>query len=66
LTGTVLVRRSGHRLGWLLLVTRSLLALVSLACFGAGYYWILVDPLHRTWHDRLVGTVVVQRKVRLR
>jgi uncharacterized RDD family membrane protein YckC len=66
LTGTVLVRSSGHPLSWPLLLLRGALALVSLGFFGAGFYWVLLDPLHRTWHDRLTGTVVVRRRVRLR
>ena len=26
---------------------------VSLACCGAGFFWAILDPYHRTWHDRL-------------
>jgi uncharacterized RDD family membrane protein YckC len=65
LTGTVLVRASGHRLSWFVVVVRSLVSLISLACFGAGFFWAIVDSRHRTWHDRVVGTVVVRRRVRL-
>jgi len=66
LTGTVLVRASGRALTWPILVIRMVLSLVSLALFGAGYFWALIDSRHRTWHDLLVGTVVVRRRVRLR
>lgn len=34
-------------------------ALLSLAAFGLGFLWMLIDPLKRTWHDRLSGTRVV-------
>lgn len=34
-------------------------AAVSLAAFGLGYLWILVDPGRRAWHDRWSGTRVV-------
>jgi uncharacterized RDD family membrane protein YckC len=35
------------------------LALVSLAPLGLGFWWALLDPQKRTWHDRLTGTRVV-------
>lgn len=66
LTGTVLVRASGRALTWPILVIRTLLSLVSLALCGAGYFWALIDSRHRTWHDLIVGSVVVRRRVRLR
>ncbi len=65
LTGTILVRTSGRRLSWPLLVCRALLALVSLLCCGAGYYWALIDRWHRPWHDIACGVVLVRRRVKL-
>lgn len=50
---------AGARLGWRLAVTRLLLAVVSAACLGAGYWWILLDSQKRGWHDRLTRTRVV-------
>ena len=38
---------------------RFLSALLSLACFGLGFLWQLVDSQSLTWHDRLAGTRVV-------
>jgi uncharacterized RDD family membrane protein YckC len=35
------------------------LALLSFICLGAGYWWILIDPERRAWHDRLTGTRVI-------
>ena len=38
---------------------RSLLAPVSLACFGLGYLWCLIPPNKECLHDRLTATQVV-------
>jgi len=34
-------------------------AALSLAAFGLGYLWILVDRKQRSWHDRLSGTHLI-------
>jgi uncharacterized RDD family membrane protein YckC len=65
LTGTVLVRASGRALTWHFLAVRTLLSLISLGLLGVGYFWGIIDRQHRTWHDILLGTVVVRRRVRL-
>ena len=65
LTGTVLVRASGRPLSWRFLLLRMVLSLISLGLLGAGYFWSLIDSQNRTWHDIIVGTVVVRRRVRL-
>lgn len=64
-TGTVLVRRSGLPLGWQNLAVRLVATPASLALFGAGYFWAIVDVQHRTWHDLAAGTVLVVRRVRI-
>jgi len=51
--------RDGTRVGWLGGCARFMAALVSLACFGLGFAWALVDRHGLTWHDRLAGTRVV-------
>jgi uncharacterized RDD family membrane protein YckC len=38
-------------------------SVVSLAAFGLGYLWILVDPAGLAWHDRLSGTRIVFRPI---
>ncbi len=35
-------------------------ALLSWACLGAGFLWILVDPQKLAWHDRLSKTRLVK------
>ena len=65
-TDTVLVRKNGRPFTWPVLVVRTLAALVSAACLGAGFLWAILDPYQRTWHDLLAGTVTVRRYVRVR
>lgn len=43
---------------WALL--RYVLATISLACFGAGYLWALLDKNQLFLHDRLLRTRLVQ------
>jgi uncharacterized RDD family membrane protein YckC len=52
-------REDGGLLSWTDTLRRLGWALVSLLPFGLGFLWILVDPEHRAWHDRLSGTRVV-------
>ena len=40
-------------------LSRSLLATLSLACFGIGYLWCLVPPAKECLHDLYTGTQVV-------
>ncbi|MGD8620303.1 MAG: RDD family protein [Gammaproteobacteria bacterium] len=39
---------------------RFLVAIVSLACGGLGFLWMLVDRDRMTWHDRFSETVIVR------
>jgi uncharacterized RDD family membrane protein YckC len=55
----VLQREDGGPIGWRLAARRFAAATLSLAPFGLGYFWMLIDPHRRTWHDRLTGTRVV-------
>lgn len=50
----------GSRCDWLHAALRFAGACVSLACFGAGYWWILIDRRGRAWHDRWSGTELVR------
>jgi uncharacterized RDD family membrane protein YckC len=43
---------------------RFLIALISLAALGAGFWWTLLDPHHRTWHDRAAQSLVLRVNVR--
>jgi uncharacterized RDD family membrane protein YckC len=52
-------REDGGTLGWSDTVRRLAAALLSWLPLGLGWLWILVDPEHRAWHDRLSRTRVV-------
>lgn len=45
--------------GWKKLTLRFLLAGVSLAGFGAGFLWVLLDKERLAFHDRFSGTALV-------
>ncbi len=57
--GIYLVCKSGEKPAWPRVLARTALSLVSLACFGAGYFWAVVDQHRRTWHDLATGTLLV-------
>ncbi len=56
-----LVRSDGEaEAGWRALALRYATAAVSLAAFGVGFFWSLVDAQRRTWHDLTSQTVIVR------
>jgi uncharacterized RDD family membrane protein YckC len=61
-------REDGGTLGWGDTVRRLAAALLSWLPLGLGWLWILVDPEHRAWHDRLSRTrvVLVEKNARKR
>ncbi|HEX5960279.1 MAG TPA: RDD family protein [Rhodanobacteraceae bacterium] len=55
-----LVDGNGNRIGGMLAVKRFVLALVSLAALGCGFWYAWFDPGRQTWHDRVCGTRVTR------
>jgi uncharacterized RDD family membrane protein YckC len=51
-----LVRGDGARVDARLALLRFVLAALSLAALGAGFWYALLDAERRTWHDRVCGT----------
>lgn len=51
-----LVDGDGARVGWRTGLPRFLLALLSLALFGCGFWYAWFDAEGRTLHDRICGT----------
>lgn len=49
---------SGTPITWWQVCIRLCVAVASLMCFGAGYFWALIDAEKRTWHDIASGTVL--------
>ena len=41
-------------------IGRYFMALVSIACVGLGYLWIVIDPRRQGWHDKIVRTLVIR------
>ncbi len=53
-------RRDGGPISWWQALLRFLVAMASWAVLGAGFWWMLVDREHMTWHDRYSETVIVR------
>lgn len=52
-----IVSEFGGNPSWGISYLRLIFALISLLCFGLGYFWRLFKPY--TWHDRLSQTSVI-------
>ena len=50
----------GKCLSWPRALLRFVVALVSLAALGAGFWWVLFDAQRRTWHDIAARTRAVR------
>jgi uncharacterized RDD family membrane protein YckC len=50
---------NGDRPGFWRTNLRFVGAVVSLLPFGAGFWWQVIDPQNRSWHDRLSGTRLI-------
>jgi len=60
LFGLRVVRDTGELAGFFHMWTRNLAAIISTVVVFAGYWTAFFDPHRRTWHDRMLGTYVVQ------
>lgn len=54
------VRTTGEELRPADAIIRGLTSILSLAALGIGCFWMLWDPQHQTWHDKIAGTFVVK------
>lgn len=52
----VIDSNTGNNISWQQAYIRLFFALISAACFGLGYLWVLVDKEKKSWHDRASGT----------
>ena len=64
-TQTILVSMAGRKLTLKRVALRTAMIPVSMLFCGAGFFWAILDPYHRTWHDLAAGTVLVDRRIRL-
>ncbi len=56
-----LISDDGQIISWSRCLLRFLVGVVSLAVFGLGIFWALVDPKNRTWHDLATHTLLVKQ-----
>jgi uncharacterized RDD family membrane protein YckC len=61
-----LVRCDGGLLGWRAAALRFVLASLSLALLGGGFWYACFDAERRTWHDRVCGTRMLRLPSRLK
>jgi uncharacterized RDD family membrane protein YckC len=58
----VVDRQDGNYVGfWAMIQRETVGKLLSGLCLGLGFLWALWDQDSQTWHDKIAGTVVVQR-----
>ena len=50
---------TGAPIGYGRALGRALMSIVSALVFLLGYLWMIWDPEKQTWHDKVVGSVVV-------
>lgn len=55
-----LVADNGRSLPWPRALMRFAIALLSGVALGAGFWWSLVDPQRRTWHDMATGCRMIR------
>lgn len=55
-----LVHEHGAQVGSALALKRFVLAVLSLAVLGAGFWYAWFDGGRRTWHDRVCGTRITR------
>lgn len=60
--GLAVYQTTGRELNLSLAFLRTAGYLFSLAFFGLGYFWVLVNPQKRAWHDFIAGTIVVRER----
>ena len=60
--GLYLIKPDGKFIDWSTALKRYSAALLSWACLGLGFTWILLDARKRTWHDILTNTQIVKSK----
>jgi uncharacterized RDD family membrane protein YckC len=50
---------NGNQLTWRQVFIRFSVAIVSWLVFGLGFFWVIIDERHRTWHDLASKTRLV-------
>jgi uncharacterized RDD family membrane protein YckC len=58
--GIIVVDSEGRTPGPAAIPREMIGKLVSYIAFGVGIIWIIFDPKHQGWHDKIAGTYVVE------
>ena len=57
-----LIHDNGKFINWKMAAIRFISALPSIACFGMGFAWILINKKKLTWHDIASKSQIVKQK----
>jgi uncharacterized RDD family membrane protein YckC len=60
IVGLRVVKTDGGPLRFVDGLVRGLSSMFSIAVLGLGCFWMLQDPEHQTWHDKIAGTYVLK------
>lgn len=58
----LLISNDEKVVSWPKCLIRYLIALISLALFGIGFFWALADSKNRAWHDLASKSVLIHNK----
>jgi len=50
----------GGRITWMQAIGRQFARILTVTSMGAGFFYIFIDRQHRTFHDMLSRTVIVE------
>ncbi len=59
-----LTKPDGKFIDWPLAAKRYAAALVSWACAGLGFLWVLFHPKRKAWHDLMTDTQIVYHRTK--
>lgn len=51
-----LCQQDGSPASWRQIIFRFMAAIISWLALGLGFFWIIIDPENRSWHDRISQT----------
>jgi uncharacterized RDD family membrane protein YckC len=55
-----LIKPDGKFIDWKTAFKRYIVALMSWACLGLGFTWVLLDSRKRSWHDIATNTQIIK------
>ena len=62
LFGMKFIKSDGTKAGFGTILLREIIGKsISLLVFGLGFYWAIWDKDRQSWHDKIAGTLVIER-----